>query len=149
MTDSHRLADGSRRRANPEHESLERLDDKGISVGARLRIREKVAGVPGEYIGELTRVEELSAVTMEAPAARYRLFGIPFTVGEGVTWRIEPMRDHASRISARVWATFPAGLLGRAVEWIFVHLLNGIERDREHARVELRHLKRIIETPLS
>lgn len=131
--------------SNPEHESLERLDDRGIAVGARLRIRERIAGVPGEYIGELTRVEPMSEVTMEAPAARYRFFGIPFTVGEGVTWRLESADSTTSQISARVWATFPRGLAGHAVAWIFANLLNGIDRDREHARVELRYLKRLIE----
>ena len=131
--------------SNPEHESLERLDDRGIAVGAKLRIRERIAGVPGEYIGELTRVTPMSEVTMEAPAARYRLFGISLTVGEGVTWRLESTDDHASQVSARVWATVPYGFLGHAVAWIFVNLLNGIAKDREHARVELRYLKQIIE----
>lgn len=32
--------------SNPEHQSLERLDDRSIEVGARLRIREKIEGVP-------------------------------------------------------------------------------------------------------
>lgn len=131
--------------SNPEHESLERLDDRGIAVGARLRIREKVAGVPGEYVGELTRVVPLSEVTMEAPAARYRLFGIPLTVGEGVTWRLEPTDTVTSKVSAHVWATFPYGFLGHAMAWAFVNLLKGIAKDREHARVELRYLKQIIE----
>jgi hypothetical protein len=131
--------------SNPEHESLERLDDRGVAVGARLRIREKVAGVPGEYVGELTRVVPMSEVTMEAPSARYRLLGIPFTVGEGVTWRLEPLGEHAAQVSARVWATFPHGLMGRLVAWTFVHVLNGVAKDREHARTELRYLKRLLE----
>jgi hypothetical protein len=28
---------------------------------------------------------------------------------------------------------------------VFVHLLNGVVKDREHARTELRYLKRVIE----
>lgn len=131
--------------SNPEHESLERLDDRGIAVGARLRIRERIAGVPCEYVGELTRVVPMSEVTMEAPSAQYRLFGVSLTVGEGVTWRLEPMGDDTSRVSAHVWGTFPYGFLGHVVAWTFVTLLNGIAKDREHARVELRYLKRIIE----
>lgn len=131
--------------SNPEHVSLERLDDRGIAVGARLRIREKIAGVPGEYVGELTRVLPQREVTMEAPAARYRLLGVPFTVGEGVTWRLEPADDGTSQVSANVWATFPYGVFGHVLAWAFVHVLNGIDKDREHARVELRYLKRIIE----
>jgi len=42
--------------SNPEHHSIERLDDRGIAVGAQLRIREKVAGIPGEAIGVITHV---------------------------------------------------------------------------------------------
>lgn len=42
---------------NPEHVSLERLGDKGVAVGAKLKIREKVAGIPMEGIGEITSVE--------------------------------------------------------------------------------------------
>jgi hypothetical protein len=133
--------------SNPEHQSLQRLDDRGIEVGARLRIREKVAGVPGEYVGELTRVVPLSEVTMEAPNAYYRLLGVRFTVAEGVTWRLEPAGREATRVSARVWATFPGGLVGRAAEWVFTRLLNGITKDRAHARLELRHLRHIIEQP--
>ncbi|MFI0448857.1 hypothetical protein [Actinomadura sp. 6N118] len=40
--------------SNPEHDTLEHLDDRGIEVGARVRIREKIAGIPGEAIGEIT-----------------------------------------------------------------------------------------------
>lgn len=130
--------------SNPEHESLERLDDRGIEPGARLRIREKIAGVPGEAIGEITRVEPGTAVTWEAPAARYRWFGITFTIGEGVTWRIaedEPSGSGRTRLSARVWATFPHGVTGRVLEKLFTYALNGVERDREHTRCELRYLK--------
>lgn len=131
--------------SNPEHQSLERLDDRGIKVGARLRIGEKIAGVPGEYTGELTRVVPLTEVSMEAPAAHYRLLGIGFTVGEGVTWRIESDDDHTTQVSARVWATFPQSVAGRAAEWIFTRLLNGIAKDRQHARTELLYLKHTIE----
>jgi hypothetical protein len=52
-----------------------------------------------------------------------------------------------TRVSARVWAVFPAGLVGRMLEWTFEHVLPGIERDREHARTELRYLQRTIEAP--
>jgi len=131
--------------SNPEHESLERLDDRGLEVGARIRIREKIAGVPGEAVGEITEVEPGARVTWEAPAARYRLAGISVSIGEGVTWSLEPHGDDAARLSARVWATFPPGPRGRLLEWFFTRLLRGLEKDREHARVELRYLKRTIE----
>jgi uncharacterized protein YndB with AHSA1/START domain len=131
--------------SNPEHESLERLDNRGIEVGARIRIREKVAGVPGEAVGEITDVIPGSLVTWEAPQARYRWFGVPFTIGEGVSWRIEPEGRHATRVSAHVWARFPPGLRGRLLEWTFARLFRGIDKDRQHARTELEYLKRTIE----
>jgi hypothetical protein len=130
--------------SNPEHESLERLDGEVVQVGTRLRIREKIAGIPGEAVGQITRFEPLSAVTWEAPNARYRWFGVPFTIGEGVTWSIESRDGGATRLSAHVWATFPPGMRGRIVEWIFIRL-GGLEKDREHARTELRYLKQAIE----
>ncbi|WP_142274392.1 hypothetical protein [Mycobacterium scrofulaceum] len=48
---------------------------------------------------------------------------------------------------ARVWATFPRHLLGRVAAFAFVHLLNGVEKDREHTRTKLRYFKRLIEEP--
>jgi uncharacterized protein YndB with AHSA1/START domain len=133
--------------SNPEHESIERLDDRDVvEVGARLRIREKVAGIPGVADGEITRVEPLSSITWEAAHARYRLFGITLTVGEGVTWSIEAVGTAGTNVSAHVWATFPPGLRSGLLEWIFNHLLRGIEKDQEHARIELRYLKRILES---
>lgn len=132
--------------SNPEHESLERLDDRGIEVGARLLIRERIAGIPDEATGEITELEPLSRVTWEAPAARYRWFGVPLTIGEGVTWALAG-DDRSTLLSAHVWATFPASPLGRILGWMFEKPLKGIEKDREHARTELRYLKRRIEAP--
>jgi hypothetical protein len=83
-------------------------------------------------------------VTWEAPNAHYRWFGVPFTVGEGVTWSIESRDGGARSLSAHVWATFPPGMRGRIVEWAFTRL-GGIEKDREHTRTELRYLKKAIE----
>ncbi|MFI9843650.1 SRPBCC family protein [Nonomuraea sp. NPDC051941] len=132
--------------SNPEHESIERLDDRDVlDVGARLRIREKVAGIPCVAEGEITRVEPLASVTWEAPHARYRWFGIPITVSEGVTWGIEPLDRDSTRVSAHVWASFPRGVKGRVLEWVFSRVLRGVEKDREHARTELRYLKSVLE----
>lgn len=131
--------------SNPEHESLERLDNRGIEPGARLRIREKIAGVPGEAVGTITRVEPGAEVTWDAPEAHYRWFGIGFTVGEGVTWRMDSDTGEDTRVSAHVWGTFTPGLTGRLSEWLFQHVLNGVPKDREHARTELRYLKQLIE----
>lgn len=131
--------------SNPEHESLERLDDRGIEVGARIRIREKIAGIPGEAIGTIIRVDPLSAVTWEAPDTRYRWFGIPVTVRERVTWSVEP-DGNATWVSAHVWAQLPNGIGRRLLEWVFTRPLRGVEKDREHTRTELRYLKQLIET---
>ncbi len=131
--------------SNPEHISLEHLDDRpATEVGARLRIREKVAGIPAEAVGTITDVVEGTAVTWDADAT-YRLAGLSVGIGEGVTWRIDPQDADSAVVSAHVWATFPSGIFGRIVAFVFIHLLNGIEKDRAHARAELDYLKRIIE----
>lgn len=132
--------------SNPEHESLERLDERDVlEVGAKLKIREKIAGVPGEAVGEITRVEPFSTVTWEAAQAHYRLLRLTLTVMEGVTWGIEPQGDGAT-VRAHVWARFPPGPLGRVLEWFFRRVLDGVEKDREHTRTELRYLKQLIES---
>lgn len=133
--------------ASPEHQSMEFLDGSGVRVGAKIRIREKAAGMPREAVVVVTAVRPGSAVTWESPEARYQWHGFPTTISEGVSLGIEPCEGAAStQVSARVWALFPLGLLGSAVRWAFVRPLNGIEKDREHVRTELRHLKRLIET---
>lgn len=132
---------------NPEHESVELLDGSGVRVGAQVKIREQIAGMPGEAVGVITAVRPGSALTLEVPEARYRWHGIPATISEGVTWEIEPREDEANtRVTARIWVLFPIGLIGSAMRWAFVRPLNGIEKDREHARTELRHLKLLTES---
>jgi uncharacterized protein YndB with AHSA1/START domain len=131
--------------SNPEHISLEHLDDRpATEVGARLRIREKVAGIPADAVGTITAVEEGSAVRWDADAT-YRLAGLCVDVGEGVTWRIRPEGTASTVVSANVWATFPPGIFGKVVAFVFTRLLDGIAKDREHARTELRYLKHTIE----
>ncbi|MFZ1177800.1 MAG: SRPBCC family protein [Mycobacterium sp.] len=133
--------------SNTEHDSLEHLDSlPPTQVGARLRVREKIGGIPGVAEGTITAVDPGAAVTWGADA-QYRWFGIPLRVGEGVTWRVEPSDEATTRVSARVWATFPRHLVGRIAAFAFTHLLNGVEKDREHTRTELRYLKEVIENP--
>lgn len=132
--------------SNTEHDSLEHLDSlPPTQVGARLRIRERIGGIPGVAEGTITAVEPGEAVTWEADA-RYRWFGIQLRIGEGVTWSVEPS-GATTRVSARVWATFPRHLVGRVAAFAFTHLLNGVEKDREHTRTELRYLKQVVENP--
>ncbi len=133
--------------SNAEHDALEHLDSlPPTQVGARLRIQEKIGGIPGVAEGTITAVDPGTAVTWEADA-RYRWLGIPVCVGEGVTWRVEPSDEATTRVSARVWADFPRHLVGRVAAFAFMHLLNGVEKDREHTRIELRYLKDVIENP--
>lgn len=131
--------------SNPEHEVLEHLDARpATEVGARLRIRESIGGILGDAVGTITAVAPGSAVTWEAEAT-YRWLGVPVTVNEGVTWRVQPRGDAATLVSARVWAAFPAGMLGRLAGFAFTRVLNGVAKDRKHARTELQYLKRSIE----
>jgi hypothetical protein len=131
--------------SNGEHDSLQHLDSLApTQVGARLRIREKIGGIPGVAVGTIIEVIPSTAVIWEADA-RYRWLGIAVRVVEGVTWRVEPCGDAATRVSAHVWARFPPHLVGRIAEFAFVHLLNGLEKDREHTRTELRYLKELVE----
>ena len=126
--------------SNPDHMSLELLDWAPLALGSRMRIRERVAGIPADATGSITEFEEGSRVTWEA-AARYKLLGLPLHVQEGVTWTIEPRSSATTRISARVWATLPLDHLTAPL----FRALGGVQKDREHARTELLYLKNVVE----
>jgi hypothetical protein len=132
--------------SNPEHETLEILgQDKTLGVGTRIRIREKIAGIPGEAIGEVTEYATRERVTWKADTARYRLWGIPLEVSEGVSWHLRPL-ETGIELSATVWAIFPAGLKGRCIEWLFKGPIQGEAKDRLHARRELEYIKQELES---
>lgn len=133
--------------SNPEHESPELLDAPPIAVGSRMRIRERVAGVPGEALGVITALQPGREVTWAAKHAHYRWLLHTVTVGEGVTWRVEP-GARTEALSRRRWgARFPPTRVGTVLGWAFEHLLDGISKDRRrHARAELDYLKRVIES---
>ena len=127
--------------SNPEHIELEILSqDKQIDEGTRIFIREKIAGIPGEIVGEVQEVTEPRRVQWQSDRAEYRFFGIPLSIKEGVTWQIEPL-PQGVELSAHVWAEFPRTWMGKSLEWIFKHVLNGVQIDCEHAKTELRFLK--------
>ncbi len=130
--------------SNPEHESLEILPphDK-VALGTELRIRERIAGIPGEATGAITELVPGESATWEAKA-RYRLLWQDVPVEEGVTWSVRP-RDGGTELGAHVWARFPDGFFGRAIEWLFFHVLNGPEKDRRHAETELRYIRSELE----
>ena len=133
--------------SNPEHDSLEILG-KGqeLDVGTRIRIREKIAGIPGEALGEVTELSAPHHITWKADLACYRLWGIPLRVTEGVRWSLVPS-EAGVKLSATVWAIFPCGLKGRLVEWLFKGPLQGETKDRRHAQRELEHIKKELEHP--
>ena len=130
--------------SNDEHQLLEHLDDRpATEVGAKLRIKEKIGGIPGEAVGSITAVSAGESVTWEADAI-YRWLGFSVPVQEGVTWRIEP-RGTCTQLSAHVWANFPRTGIGRVAAFAFTSLLGGVTKDRRHAHAELEYLKREIE----
>jgi hypothetical protein len=127
--------------SNPEHISLEILaEDYELHVGTPIRIRERIAGIPGEATGQIQTLEETREITWVSDDAMYRFWGLPLSVKEGVTWRVEPQGDHV-QLSAHVWAEFPETWFGGLVEWFFKHVINGVDKDYEHAMTELRYLK--------
>jgi uncharacterized protein YndB with AHSA1/START domain len=133
-------------RSNPEHERLEILGPRGaIALGTELRIRERIAGIPGEAAGRITEFVPGERATWQAQA-RYRLLGARVAVEEGVTWSLARSGD-GTRLSAHVWARFPDGAAARLIEWGFVHLLRGRERDRRHAQIELDYVRGALERP--
>lgn len=101
---------GVQTRAN---DSLEHLDSLAPTrVGARLRIREKIGGIPGEVLGSITAVEPGMEVTWEADA-RYRWLGVPVRVGEGVTCRVEPIGAPRSGLGSKTGTGSPTIETGR------------------------------------
>ncbi|MFC7130509.1 SRPBCC family protein [Haloferax chudinovii] len=131
--------------SNPDHESLEVYSDgERIEEGTRIRVRERIAGIPGVADGEVTEYVPGERLTWEAPKARYRFYGFPLEVDEGVTWKITPTRG-GTELTARVWASFPDSVLGTITEWTFEHVLHGVERDYRHAMRELEYIKRSLE----
>lgn len=132
--------------SNPEHQGIEILsEDQNLEEGTMILIREKVVGIPGEAIGEITDISEHNKITWQSDHARYRFWGIPFTIKEGVSWQINP-KPKGTELSAHVWAKFPSTVIGQVMEWVFKNLVNGIEKDYKHAMTELRYIKSQLET---
>ena len=130
--------------SNPEHSSIQvQSSDKPIGAGTEVVFEERVAGIPGRAEGRITRWIPGTEATWEGEAA-YQYVGFCFHIREGVSWRVEGRGDTAT-LSARVWAHYPPGVLGRLLEWYTKTVLNVVERDREHARRELVYLKSVIE----
>ena len=132
--------------SNPEHGSLEVLSDHdSLQEGTRIRVEERIAGLPGVAEGEVTEVRPQERITWEAPNTTYRYYGLTIHVDEGVSWKLDPT-DGGTKLTAHVWATFPNTLLGMLVEWSFKHVLSGVEKDYAHAMKELEYIKTEIES---
>lgn len=132
--------------SNPDHESLEVLSNsEDLDEGTRIRVRERIAGIPGVAEGEITEFVSGERLTWEAPSAEYRFYGLPLEVHEGVTWEVTPTRG-GTELTAHVWASFPDTVLGTLAEWSFEHVLRGVERDYQHAMRELEYVKHALET---
>jgi len=130
--------------SNPEHISIDvHYNGKPIDVGTEVNFEERIAGIRGKASGSITKWIPQRKATWEGEAL-YSYYSIPIRIREGVSWSIENPGS-VSTLSATIWAQFPVSLFGRFVEWYSVRLLNVIDRDKEHARCELEHLKGVIE----
>ncbi|MEJ2210086.1 MAG: SRPBCC family protein [Anaerolineae bacterium] len=130
--------------SNPDHIRMDvGGDGAALGPGTEVTFEERVAGLRGRAEGTVTRWVPGNLIEWEG-RARYHYLGLPLQVREGVSWQVEGS-DGGSRLSARVWAEFPSGLLGRFFEWYAKSMLDVVDRDREHARRELEYLKFEIE----
>ena len=102
--------DGWWLRSNPDHLALKIVaTPPQMALGVWIRIRERIAGVPGSGIGQITCLEPGKRVSWESCDFRYRYLGVfGITVAEGVTWELKARSDRTTIVSARVWARVPA-----------------------------------------
>lgn len=118
-------------RSNPDHIVLELLDRGPLALGSRLRIRERVAGIPADATRSITEFDEGARVTWKS-AATYRLLGVPLTGQVGVTWTSESDSATVTTISARVWAVLPSDRLSTAL----FRTVGGVKKNSAHTRTE-------------
>lgn len=131
--------------SNPEHQEIKIIsEDRDLEEGTKILIREKIANIPGEAIGLITEMSEHKKITWESDQARYRFWSVRFTIKEGVSWQIDP-KPNGVELSAHVWAKLPSTIPGQVIEWVFKNVLNGVEKDYQHAMTELRYIKSQIE----
>lgn len=133
-------------KSNPDHVELEVLsEDKPMEEGTAIRIEEYVAGFRGRGEGHVVRYEPPERVVWESPALTYRFLGLSVTVEEGVEWRLARL-ERGVVLGAHVWAVFPDTLWGRLAEFVAKRLMNGLQKDCEHAMEELRYLRGRLES---
>jgi hypothetical protein len=105
-------------------------------IGTEVTFKERVAGIKGQARGTVTQRVPGTLAEWEGRAL-YLYLGFPLRVCQDVSWRVE-RADRETRLSARVWAEFAPALAERFFEWYAKAMLNVVERDREHARRELK-----------
>lgn len=126
--------------SNPDHIGIEvRSEGKPIEPGTEIVFRERVAGVESHAEGMITQLVHGEEATWEGIAV-YKYLGVRFNIHEGVSWKVAH-DGNTSRLSASVWARFPAGVAGRILEWYAKSFLDIVRKDRQHARRELDYLK--------
>lgn len=94
--------------------------------------------------GVVTKVDPMSAVTWEPEGSLPAVRAVADRRGggdlaAGTPWE-RPDRGGGPRV-----ARLPSGLVGRLAGRFFRTVLNGVEKDREHGRRELRYLTELVE----
>lgn len=131
-------------KSNPDHKSLSiNNSGKEIEVGTKITIEEKIAGIPCKAIGEISKLEPNRQIEWKAV---YYLFGIKWIrVHAGVAWKLRSISSERSALMANVWAHFPNTLGYKFLWFFFKKIINGIDKDYEHAMTELKYIKGVIE----
>lgn len=115
--------------SSPEHYQLGHLDPPPLRQGGRLRIQERIAGIPGTATGTIIRFEPGEVLTWEAQGVLAG--GARDNARRGCDLADRP-HLRRSRVSATVWARFQ-DRWGRLIERGF-RVCRGVEKDRKHAR---------------
>lgn len=131
-------------KSNPEHKWLVIHNaEKDISIGTKITVREKIAGIPCKAIGEITGYKPYQLVEWRAT---YFLLGIKWIkVFAGVSWKLKSIDVYKSSVAANVWADFPQNFGYRLLWFLFTNIINGIKKDYEHSMRELVYIKETIE----
>jgi hypothetical protein len=131
-------------KSNPDHKSLTiNNSEREIRPGTKITIREKIAGIPCKAIGEITKYEINRKVEWSAV---YYIFGLKWIrVNAGVAWKLRSISEDSCALMAHVWARFPQNPLNKFIWYFFKNIMNGIEKDHEHAMKELTYIKEVIE----
>lgn len=131
-------------KSNDEHDSLKVLSEGDeLKEGTLIEIKEKVAGVSCVAIGKIHSLDKYNTVTWESDRAVYNFFGLRVKVREGVKWSLKKSNKRTI-LSADVFAEFQ-GFFGPLYKFLFKNVLNGIEKDYQHALKEVKYIKSVLD----